>query len=314
MPVTLILALGAGTLSAVAVYAILVGSLLALPLFYFASLPLYLAGLGLGSKGVLLAVLAALVTVGVIGSVQTALPYALAYAVPALIVCQRALRVQPMADGTARYTSGGEIIAGLTAGGAALLTAVAAMTLMDGGSEPLADMVANFLRAAFEAMSGDIDPQAREHVVQSLAPLFPGMAVASWVFMHVINAATGQSLLQRSGRNLRPAMSYLDITLPDWCSWLLVISGAAALLLPGDLSYVGRNLVIVALVPFFVLGLAVVHGFARRSGRGTTLLVAFYILLVVFGPTAFLVAGAGVLEQWIGLRKRLPSDNDQENV
>lgn len=314
MPMTLILALGAGALSAVAMYAIVFGSLLALPLFYFAPLPLYLAGLGLGGKAIMVAIAAALVTVGVIGSIHTVLPYALAYAVPAAIVCRQALYVRPAPNGSARFTPGGDIVAGLTGVGAGALCAVGIITLMDSTSATLMETVHGFLSSAFEVMNTAMGPDVRDEIVGNLAPLFPGMAVASWVFMHVVNAAAGQGILQRSGRNQRPAMSFEGIVLPDWVSWLLVGAGVAALALPGDLGYIGRNLVIVALVPFFVLGLAVVHTYARRLPKATTALVVFYILLVAFGPTAFVVAGAGILEQWIGLRHRLQDDNDQESV
>ena len=43
MPFTPIMALSAGICSAVAVFSIVFGSILAFPLFYFAPLPLYLA-------------------------------------------------------------------------------------------------------------------------------------------------------------------------------------------------------------------------------------------------------------------------------
>ena len=59
--------------------------------------------------------------------------------------------------------------------------------------------------------------------------------------------------------------------------------------------------------------LAVVHTFARRLTGGTLLLVAFYFILVVFGWAAVLVAGAGVIEQWVGLRKRMQAATDQES-
>lgn len=313
MPLTPIMALSAGICSAVAVFAIVFGSFLAFPLFYFAPLPLYLAGLGIGTKGVVTAGLTAVFTAGLIGSSFSALPFAFAYAVPAIMLCQLALRTQPDNQGNPVWYPAGNLIGTLTFVGAAALAFFAMMAIMDEGTGPLQDVVANLIGTALERMGADMPADSRANIAGTLAPFFPGMAVASWVVMHLVNAAAGQSALVRSDRNLRPKIAYSQITLPDWCSWLLVGSGIVALVVPGDWSYLGRNLVIVALVPFFLLGLAVVHTFARRVANGTLLLVAFYVLLMVLGWTTFLVAGAGILEQWIGLRKRMQPVNDQES-
>lgn len=313
MPLTPIMALSAGICSAVAVFSIVFGSILALPLFYLAPLPLYLAGFGIGSKGVITAGLTAAFTAGLIGSALTALPFAFAYAVPAIMLCQLALRTQPDAGGNPVWYPVGNLIGSLTVVGAAALVFFAMMAIMDESAGPLQEVVTNLIGSALERMGSDISADNRAHLAGSLAPFFPGMAVASWVVMHLVNAAAGQAALAKSGHNLRPKVSYADITLPDWCSWLLVGAGVVALVIPGDGSYLGRNLVIVALVPFFLQGLAVVHTFARRIANGSVLLVAFYVLLMVLGWTTFLVAGAGVLEQWIGLRNRMQPVNDQES-
>ncbi|MBO6520281.1 MAG: DUF2232 domain-containing protein [Rhodospirillales bacterium] len=313
MPFTPIMALSAGICSAVAVFSIVFGSILAFPLFYFAPLPLYLAGLGIGTKGVVTAGLTAVVTAGLIGSTFTALPFAFAYAVPAIMLCQLALRTLPDNDGNPVWYPVGNLIGTLTIVGATALAFFAMMAIMDEGADPLQDIVAGLIGTALERMGADMPADSRASIAGSLAPYFPGMAVASWVMMHLINAAAGQTALVKSERNIRPKIAYADITLPEWTSWFLVGAGVIALVVPGDWSYLGRNLVIVALVPFFLLGLAVVHSFARRVANGTLMLVAFYVLLMVLGWTTFLVAGAGILEQWIGLRKRMQPVNDQES-
>ncbi len=313
MPFTPIMALSAGICSAVAVFSIVFGSILAFPLFYFAPLPLYLAGLGIGMKGVVTAGLTAVFTAGLIGNSFTALPFAFVYAVPAIMLCQLALRAQPDNAGNAVWYPAGNLIGTLTAVGAVALAFFAMMAIMDEGTGPLQDVVAGLIGTALERMGAEMPADTRTTLAGNLAPYFPGMAVASWVVMHLVNAAAGQTALVKSERNLRPRIAYADITLPDWCSWLLVGAGVVALVVPGDWSYLGRNLVIVALVPFFLLGIAVMHTYARRITNGTLLLVAFYVLLMVLGWTAFLVAGAGILEQWIGLRKKLGPVNDQES-
>lgn len=313
MPFTPLMAISAGICSAVAVFSIVFGSVLAFPLFYLAPLPLYLAGLGIGSKGVITAGLAAVFTAGLIGDAFTALPFAFIYAVPAIMICQLAMRFDPDQNGNPVWYPVGNIIGTISIVGALALAFFSVMTIMDDQGTPLQELVAGLIGSALERMGTNIPAEARTVLASDLAPFFPGMAVASWVVMHLVNTAAGQSALVKSGHNQRPKVQYTAITLPDWCSWFLVMAGLMALLVPGDWSYLGRNLVIVALVPFFLLGLAVAHSFARRLAGGTLVLVSFYIVLVVLSWATFLVAAIGILEQWIGLRKRMQAINNQES-
>ena len=314
MPISPIMALGAGICSALAVFSIVFGSVAALPLFYLAPLPLYLAGLGIGSKGVLLASAAAIGTAALIGGVYAALPFAVAYVMPSFVACRQALRTFPGRNGQAAWTGPGDVAGTFTVMGAVGLMFAAFTVMMDSNVGPLADAVSGFLTTALDKMGGGRMPvESLDALVVGLAPYFPGMAVSSWVLMHIFNAIGAQAALVKSGRNIRPSVSYSDLSVPDWCSWLLVGAGVVTLVGSDDWSYLGRNMVIVALVPFFLVGLAVVHTFAKRIAGGMGLLVVFYILLLVLVWAAFVVAGAGVVEQWVGLRKRMGPPLNEES-
>ena len=83
----------------------------------------------------------------------------------------------------------------------------------------------------------------------------------------------------------------------------------------GDVAYVARNVAVVLLTPYFLVGLAVVHCFARQAHSRNLLLIAFYSLLMIFFVfAAMLIAALGVAEQWVGIRRRLgrspPAAND----
>lgn len=306
------MALGAGICSAVAMFSIVFGSVLALPLFYLAPLPLYLAGLGIGGQGAVIASIAAVITTGLIGGVYVALPFAVAYGLPVITVCRQALLTSPSGSGKPMWQPVGNVVATLTFFGMAAILFAAFMTINDETIGPLDQAVADFLGTALAGMQGNVPVDVRDALVSGLAPFFPGMAIASWIVMQIVNAATAQMALVKSGRNVRPAVSFSRVILPDWCSWLLVGAGLLAVLAPGDWGYIGQNLVIVALVPFFLLGLAVAHTFARTVAGGSWMLICFYVLIVVLGWTSFVVAGAGVLEQWVGLRHRARPPQDRE--
>ncbi len=307
------MALGAGICSAVAVFAIAFGSVLAFPLFYLAPLPLYLAGLGIGGKGVAFSMLGAICTAALIGGIVLAVPFAIGYGVPLMTACRRALENRTLPNGSVEWYPAGGIVAILTLLAAGFLVLAGAWVALDPGTEALQLTVSAFLSEALTTMAGQLPADSRVSLVEGLAKFFPGMAAASWVVMHIVNAAIGQNVLVRAGRNIRPRDTYTALVLPDWFSWFLVAGSVLALVGPGDLAYIGRNLVIVLLVPFFLLGLAVTHTAVRRLKLGVPLLAVFYLILVVFGWAAFAVAGIGIIEQWVGIRDRLPADNDRES-
>jgi Predicted membrane protein (DUF2232) len=124
--------------------------------------------------------------------------------------------------------------------------------------------------------------------------------------MMIINAGLAQSLLAARGWNRRPSPRWSQLRLPDWFDWVLIGTAAAALVSSGDASFLARNILMVLLAPYFFVGLAVAHAAARRTPLPGVVLAAFYlVILVFFLVAAGLVAALGVVEQWIGVRRRL---------
>ena len=68
-------------------------------------------------------------------------------------------------------------------------------------------------------------------------------------------------------------------------------------------------------LPFFFLGLAVVHAFARRRALRWPILFGIYGLVIVFGWPAAALVVLGFVEQWAGIRQRLggPPPADRES-
>ena len=78
----------------------------------------------------------------------------------------------------------------------------------------------------------------------------------------------------------------------------------AGLYVPGWIGYYGGNLAIFLVIPFFFVGLAVVHAWCRGKSAGTFMLIAFYVVMVFFGWLVLVIAVLGLIEQWVGLRRR----------
>lgn len=307
-----LIALGGGTLSAAMSTAALSGSLAGAALAYFTPLPLLMTGLGLGLASVVMAGVAGVIIVGVFGGAVAALLYGGMHAVPAWLVVRHVLLQQPAA-----VQGAGERLGAILGLLAALAGAAVALTLLFGaGSDGAEATVLGFLNETLTVAMPHLGEDDRTTLVATIVPFFVGGCGATWEIMIVVNAALAQSLLSSRGRNLRPSPRWSAIQLPEWVAWPLVAAAVVALVAPGDLQFVARNLVLVFAVPYFILGLAVVHTLARRTAAKGMFLAAFYIMLALFFlGAAVAVAGLGVIEHWFGVRRRLKGNNiDQETT
>lgn len=314
-----LIALAAGAASALASLSIATGSVLALLMMYAAPLPLFLAGLSQGPRLAALAVASGFAVTGLLGGTPAAALFGLVHGIPAWLVVRQVLAYRTTPQGAVEWAAPGTVIALLAMMAAGTLAGAATALSGDGGLEAT---VTSALDQAFRALA--LPDPLREGWLDILVPLFPGFAGGAWVVMTVLNAILAQAILARQGRALRPTPAFTALTLPDWASWgLLAAAGlvvAAGGLDLAELRYAGRNIALVLMVPFFFLGLAVVHAMARQTLNGTMLLAAFYLLVLVFDGAKLLVAGIGVVEHWVGLRRRVaaraaarkPDDGEEE--
>ncbi len=319
----MLIALGGGGLSAAAFMAFLAGSpgALTLVIVYLAPLPLLLVGLGLGAKAGTVAGVTGFMVAGLAGGAMAAGPYGLLNALPAALVVRQALLHRPAGPaGGVQWSPVGAILCWLTVLGAAIFL-MAVLASHAAGEAGIEGAVSTYLDRLLEAVAPSLFGEGeRANWVARLTPLFPGSVVVSWLVMTAVNGALAQALLARMGRGLRPRTALADLKLPEWMSTLLVASAAVALLGPGEVEYIGRNLVIILAAPFFFLGLAVIHALARRAVPMATLLGVFYFVfygLLLFTTWAALtVVAIGLIEQWGGgLRRRFAGpDENRENV
>ncbi len=289
------------------------GSLVAFVLAYFAPLPLFLVGLGLGLAVLVLAAAAAVVLTSVAAGFDAATLFALVYAVPAVLVVRLALLSRQPPGGATNWYPPGLVACWLTGYGAAAFVVLAIMTGgIQGGLEGI---VRGNIAAALERFMADGGGPQLTTMAEAVAAYFPAHVIASWLIMVAVNATLAQRLLTRLGRNLRPAPRLAAFEVPGWMAIPVVI--AVLLWLMGGAGtpgFIGRNLTWVFVVPYFLMGLAVVHALSRRWSARSLMLVVFYLVLVLFVWAAFLVAALGFIEQWTGLRRRFagPGNSQEE--
>lgn len=78
----------------------------------------------------------------------------------------------------------------------------------------------------------------------------------------------------------------------------------------GDVSEFGAQLAMIMLVPYLLVGLAVIHALLQRNGLGRGWLVAVYVLLAIVPQATLLLAAGGLLDTWIDFRRRLARGED----
>ena len=278
------------------------GSFGGILLAYFAPLPLYLIGFSLGWTASAVASAVAMVTMAIVGGFLSAAIFVFVNALPALIVIRQALRSHPNAQGQPVWYPAGPLVISLSITGAILYTMVALwLAAQPAGME-------GTVQALVEHLSSQIIPDesadSRAAIVAMLTPVVPGIFTVSLLVMVVVNASLAQGLLVRFKRNNRPSPDIVTMEFPNWFPVTAALAAVVGYVLPGALGYYGVNLAMILVLPFFFMGLAVVHALCRRSLAASFMLTVFYGMLIIFGWLALIVAALGLIEPWAGLRRR----------
>lgn len=280
-------------------------------LSYAAPLPLIMAGLAWGTRAVLAAGLVAMVAVAAVAGGFSALPFAVAALLPAVVVANRSLLWRQADDGSVHWYPPGLVLAWLTAAGLALM--LCGTALLAGSPDGIEGSVTKVLGNALDLMAAELPADQRAKVVEWWTPLFPAMVVGSWLIMAVVNATGAQGLLVRLGHARRPKPAYRELWLPDWLAIGLVAMAVAAILVGGDVGYVAANAVVVLLIPFVLLGLAGIHRWAAgRPNAGMLLAATYGLLILAFGWAAAAVAGLGLVRFWTMRFRRHDSGGGME--
>lgn len=321
MAKNLAIAAAGGVASAAFYLATLVDSPAALILAYLALLPLFAVGLGWGLKEAMSGAAVAVAVVAVMASVVVGFVFALAYGVPAVMAVWLVLRSRTEPNGTVVWYPIGPLVSWLAVYACGSFTLLALL----GGDSGVREAVAQIETIMTSVVPVEQNPQVAV-LVKVIAGYFPAIVISSWLVMALVNLVLAQGALERFGHNLRPrpqtstiaVSAYHTIDLPAW--YTVVTVGAAAIALIARLleldtaGFIARNTALAMLVPHFLVGLAVVHVWARQWPAKLAILAGFYLLLLVFGWLAILaVAGLGFMEQWLFLRRRWSGGNSQED-
>jgi hypothetical protein len=272
---------------------------------YLSPAPLFAAALGLGGSASIVAAAVGTVLVVLREGIPAGLGYAVLAAAPAAVLGRQAMLSRTNAAGGIEWYPPGALAGWLCGIGAVAFTLLCILL----ASQPAG--VSGTVREMLTELGGRIQVQGDdlELFIGILHPILPGAAVAFLMLVQVANGALAQGLLSAANRAIRPSPDLGALELPGWIAIAGAAVAMAAIVLGGEFGYVARNLVIVAAVPFFLQGLSVVHVLARKTGGGVMLLAVFYVTLIVLGWVAIVLVLLGLVEQIIGLRRRMDNED-----
>ena len=280
--------------------AVVFGTPGALVLVYLTQLPLFLAGLWFGAGAAATAGLCGALVLLATSDLLGAAVFGALNAAPVTLLVRQALLARRRDDGTLAWYPPGLLTAWLTA---IALAGIAAALLLLGGPDALLAALRGVVSQVLDRVAQRPIPN-RDQIAEGLAMLIPGIVAASWMIMATVNASLAQGILARFGLNWRPRLDLAELALPLWLPIALGASAAAAAA-GGAWRFIGINMMIALSVAFCLAGLAVLHAAVRRLRQPGMALLCFYVAAMLFGWPFLIVAVLGLLENWLGLRRRL---------
>jgi hypothetical protein len=206
-------------------------------------------------------------------------------------------------DGTTEWYPPGQMLAWIALFGIGAFTAAAVFTgTGTGGLRAEISSSVDTMRGLFVKSGQSSD--SVDKFFATIELIFPFMVTTWWLIIMVVNGVLAQRMLERRGLNRRPGPDLRTTALPPWLAGVMVAATVAALLGSGWLEFLGINIALILCVPYFFVGLAVLHMVSAAWSTRRAILFAAYVLLLLFSWTAVVVAGIGFLEHWTGLRER----------
>jgi hypothetical protein len=311
MIVIILIALAAGSASALMFASIISGALISLLLFYLAPLPLMVAALGWGPLAATIGGIAAASGLGLMFGLPYCIAFVVTVALPAWWLGHLALLGRPVADAEAgngaqpaapamEWYPVGRIL--LWIAGFAMLTTIAAMLTLGTDAETItASLKRGLLRILAPrnaAPSGDT-----ERWVSALAIIAPPAAAIVAMMTLTLNLWLAGKITATSGRLHRPWPDLKSAELPPMT--LVALSVALAFCFIGGLAALFAQITATALLmAYAITGFAVLHTLTLALKGRAFWLSCTYAFVVVFGWPVLAMIVLGLADAVFGFRQR----------
>jgi hypothetical protein len=311
MIVIILIALAAGSASALMFASIISGALISLLLFYLAPLPLMVAALGWGPIAATIGGIAAACGLGAMFGLPYCIAFVVTVALPAWWLGHLALLGRPSpnsgsGNGAApaapvlEWYPVGRILLWIAA--FAVLTTVAAMLTLGTDSETITGSLrrglSRILGPRDVATSGDT-----ERWVDALAIIAPAAAAIVAMMTLTLNLWLAGKITATSGRLHRPWPDLKRAELPPMT--LVALSVALAFCFIGGIAALFAQITATALLmAYAITGFAVLHTLTLALKGRALWLSCTYAFVVVFGWPVLAMVALGLADAVFGFRQR----------
>lgn len=262
---------------------------------FFAPLPLFLIGLGVGLRPLYGAGLLATTIILLFGGPFFGAEFFAVFVLGPALLVNRALLNRKNSSGKVIWYPSSLLLRDLTYAAVLVMCLALADYIYLTHTVDLHTLVKPFLKS--------LDPQGHfqdaEAILIKIFPVLPSLFAFFWAGMMLINAALAQGLLVRFKRNLRPSPSFEGLEVPKVFLIGLGFSFILSLVGVGYVEILGKNTAFVLIFPFFVSGLGLIHRGFHKTSFATLGLTVFYFVLLLFLWPAFFVILVGILKPWI---------------
>ena len=312
MIAVLLIAMAAGSASALMFASIVSGRLISLLLFYLSPLPLMVAAQGWGPLSATIGGIAAASGLGAIFGLPYCLAFVATVALPAWWLGHLALMGRPIAGGVASGNGAspvapvlewypvGRIL--LWISGFAVLTTMAALLTL--GTD--ADAITGALRRGLLRILGARDAASSgeiEQFIDALVAIAPAAAAMMAMMTLTLNLWLAARITATSGRLHRPWPDLRSTARPPMT--LAALSAAIAFCFAGGLLAILAQIVAVSLlIAYAITGFAVLHTLTLALKSRALLLGGTYVVVMVLSWPVLAMAALGLADAIFGIRQR----------
>jgi Predicted membrane protein (DUF2232) len=307
-----LIAIAAGSASALMFASIISGALISLLLFYLAPLPLMVAALGWGPLSATVGGIVAAIGLGAIFGLPYCIAFAVTIALPAWWLGHLALLGRPITSGASTGNGASPVAPDLewypvgrillwTSGFAALTTMAALLTL---GTDPAA--INGALRRGLLRMLGPREMASTgeaEQWIDAVVTIAPVAAAIVAMMTLTLNLWLAAKITATSGRLHRPWPDLKSAALPPMT--LVALCVAIAFCFAGGLLAILALIVTAALMVAYALtGFAVLHTLTLALKSRALWLGCTYAIMLVFGWPVLAMVVLGLADAIFGFRQR----------
>ena len=307
-----LIAIAAGSASAMMFASIISGALISLLLFYLAPLPLMVAALGWGPFSATIGGISAATGLGAIFGLRYCIAFAVTIALPAWWLGHLALLGRPVTHGASSGNGASPVAPALEwypvgrillwiSGFAALTTMAALLTLGTDAATITGAMRGGLLRiigARDTASTGET-----ERWIDALVTIAPVAAAIVAMMTLTLNLWLAAKITATSGRLHRPWPDLKSADLPPMT--LAALCVAVAFCFTGGLLAILAQIVTSALMMAYAfIGFAVLHTLTLALKSRALWLGGTYAIVVVFGWPVLAIVVLGLADAVFGIRQR----------